>query len=257
MRLMICADTEVGTKVVRYVVEAGDSIDCLVVNAKAPADARARLLDGLPEGSVGRVLSSDDLSRPEVVEELRQRAPDLGILAWWPHIVRQPVLSIPRLGFLNFHPSLLPYNRGKNPNFWSLIEETTFGVTIHWVDDEVDHGDIAFQKRIDKGWEDTGESLYRKALTEIVRLFVDSYPDIRRGAIPRIPQDHGLATFHRASELDSASRLDLDSNHRVRDLLNRLRARTFPPHPACWFVDNDERYEVRISITKVENKYNG
>jgi methionyl-tRNA formyltransferase len=167
------------------------------------------------------------------------------------------VLSIPCLGFLNFHPSLLPYNRGKNPNFWSLIEETTFGVTIHWVDDEVDHGDIAFQKQIDKGWEDTGESLYRKALTEIVRLFVDSYPGIRQGEIPRIPQDHGLATFHRASELELASRLDLDDDSRVRDLLNRLRARTFPPHPACWFVDDGERYEVRISITKVENENNG
>ena len=45
---------------------------------------------------------------------------DLGFLVWWPKIIGNPLLGLPRLGLINTHPSYLPYNRGKNYNFWAL-----------------------------------------------------------------------------------------------------------------------------------------
>lgn len=96
---------------------------------------------------------------------------DLIILAWWPYILKEALIKIPKIGCLNFHPSYLPYNRGKHPNFWSLVEDVPFGVSLHFVDTGIDSGSIAFQKIVPKSWEDTGKTLHEKGKREIVKLF--------------------------------------------------------------------------------------
>jgi methionyl-tRNA formyltransferase len=176
---------------------------------------------------------------------------DLIVLAWWPYILRKSVLEIPRLGCLNFHPSYLPFNRGKHPNFWNIVEEVPFGVTIHWVDEGVDTGDIAFQSIINKSWEDTGKTLYQKAQIEVVKLFKERFADIREGRIPRISQKKYFGSFHKSDELEKASQIELEKEYKARNLLNLLRARTFPPHPGTWFVENGQKFQIRIHITKV------
>ena len=59
---------------------------------------------------------------------------DLGILAWWPRLIKEPLLSMPKNGYINTHPSLLPFNRGKHYNFWALVEQVPFGVSLHFID---------------------------------------------------------------------------------------------------------------------------
>ncbi|MGD9656932.1 MAG: formyltransferase family protein, partial [Methylocystis sp.] len=152
---------------------------------------------------------------------------------------------------LNAHPSLLPYCRGKDPNFWALAEASPYGVTIHHVIAEIDAGPIAFQKENKVGWEDTGASLYRAAERAMEELVAQSWPAIREGEIPRIAQNPASGSFHKRAELEPASCIDLDAPTTGRSLLNRLRARTFAPHPACRFEDRGETYEVRIEIKRL------
>ena len=57
-------------------------------------------------------------------------------------------------------------------------------------------------------------------------------------------------SFHRASELESASKIDLNANYRARDLFNLLRARTFEGYPSCWFEEDGCRYKISIKIEK-------
>lgn len=175
---------------------------------------------------------------------------DIGVLAWWPKLIKQPLLSKPQIGFINTHPSLLPYNRGKHYNFWALVEQVPFGVSLHMLDGGVDSGDVIAQTPIPYSWEDSGETLYVKAGEAMVRLFQGTYPAIRELNFPRQKQDLALGSFHRSIELDGASRIDLDLNYRARDLLNLLRARTFTGHPSCWFADGGEMFEVRIDIKR-------
>jgi methionyl-tRNA formyltransferase len=175
---------------------------------------------------------------------------DLGILAWWPKIIKSTLIDEPRLGFLNTHPSLLPFNRGKHYNFWAIVEQVPFGVTLHFVDSGIDTGNIVAQSKIDYDWSDNGETLYYKAQVAMVELFCKIYPKIRTGKIESIPQNPDKGSFHLGSELDSACKINLDEYYRGRDLLNLLRARTFEGHPGCWFEEDDIRYEVSIKIKK-------
>ncbi len=176
--------------------------------------------------------------------------PDIGVLAWWPKIIRRPLLAMPKQGFINTHPSLLPYNRGKHYNFWALVEQAPFGVSLHFVEEETDSGDIVTQANLPYDWGDNGATLYAKACHETVRLFKETYPIIRTLTIPRHKQDLSQGSFHYAWELEPASVIDLDQHYKARDLLNLIRARTFPGHPACWFSDAGSDYEVRIEIKR-------
>jgi len=173
---------------------------------------------------------------------------DILILAWWPHLLKGPLLEVAPT-ILNTHPSLLPHGRGKDPNFWAIVEGLPFGVTIHHVDATTDGGDIAFQQEIPVTWEDTGATLYVRALAAMQELLQRSLPVIVAGQIPRIPQGSARAP-HRRRELDPASELHLDDTIRVREFLNRLRARTFPPHGACYFTDGDSTFDVRVEIVR-------
>jgi len=175
---------------------------------------------------------------------------DIGFLVWWPKIIKQPLLNLPKHGFINTHPSFLPYNRGKHYNFWALVEQAPFGVSLHFVEEGIDNGDLLAQTPIPYDWEDNGESLYKKAKSAMVDLFKQTYPEIRDLNINRQKQDLDAGSFHFANEINVMSQINLEDTYRVRDLLNLLRARTFVGHPACWFKDGLNEYEVRIKITR-------
>jgi len=258
MKIALFASGQVGEEVARFFGESGEPLSCLGLDSRDPGGLNARIVEASPlRGGAGPVFHSDTLYEPATLEALRALEVDLIVLAWWPYIIRQELITLPRLGCLNFHPSYLPYNRGKHYNFWAIVEECPFGVTLHWVNERIDAGEIAFQSRIETTWEDTGRTLYEKAQREMVKLFVEKFPEIKAGRIPRIPQEPGRGSFHLARELDAASRIELDEAYTARRLLNVLRARTFPPHPAAWFVEGGERYEVRIEIRKVGEERQG
>ena len=176
---------------------------------------------------------------------------DLGLLIWWPRILPPELIGLASVGFFNTHPSFLPFNRGKHYNFWCLVEEAPFGVTIHRALPEVDAGPIVSQFEIPYTWEDDGETLYFKATKAMVELVKETYPLLRSGEFEERPQILTEGSFHYGLEIEEASHIDLDRTYQARDLLNRLRARTFSGHPACSFVDAGERFEVRVDIRRV------
>ena len=177
-------------------------------------------------------------------------SPTVGLLVWWPFLVSERLILSFSSFLVNTHPSMLPFNRGKHYNFWCLVEQCPFGVSLHIVDADIDTGPILFQAPISYDWLDTGESLYYKAQEAMKSLLIEHYPSIRVGNVNPIPQAKGLGSFHLSSEIESASRIDLDSPASAREIFNLVRARTFPGKPSCSFVDRGISYNVTISITK-------
>jgi len=244
MKLLLMADHDVGLAITRWLL-SNYCEDVALVIAAGENDIWKTAQDG---GVPFTVFDSTE-GVCGLIDELNIEC-DIGILAWWPRLIKQPLLGKPRGGFINTHPSMLPYNRGKHYNFWALVEQVPFGVSLHMVNDGVDSGDVIAQMTLPYRWEDNGESLYVKAGQAMVRLFQETYPAIRNLNFPRQRQDLTQGSFHRAVELDAASRIDLDRNYLARDLLNLLRARTFTGYPSCWFNDGGEQFEVRIDIKR-------
>ena len=242
MKLLLFADKFVGLNISKYLLENYPEDLLLVVTKQRNEIFQLVEQCGIPVC----VFETSGSLITRLTDEV-----DLGVLAWWPDILRSPLLEVPRYGFLNTHPSFLPYNRGKHYNFWAIVEQAPFGVTIHWADTRVDTGGIVAQKKIEYDWCDNGGTLYFRAQEETISLFFQTYPLVRIGVFDSIPQDQEIGSYHHSSEIDQVSEINLDRMYRARDLLNLLRARTFEGYPGCWFEESGSRFEISISIKKV------
>jgi methionyl-tRNA formyltransferase len=98
------------------------------------------------------------------------------------------------------HISLLPWNRGADPNLWSFLEDTPKGVTIHYVDEGLDTGDIIVQKEVFFDYSDENlATTYQKLNEEILELFKSEWPLISAGKAPRQKQPMG-GSFHSSKD---------------------------------------------------------
>ena len=118
-------------------------------------------------------------------------------------ILKKEILDLFPDRAINMHISLLPYNRGADPNFWSFIEGTPKGVTIHYLDEVVDTGDIIIQKEIFfvSPEVETLSSSYNKLQKEIQNLFFQNWSSIKNQTNNRTPQE-GISTSHKVKDKD-------------------------------------------------------
>ena len=89
-------------------------------------------------------------------------------------------------------------------------------------------------------------------MIEIIKLFIQNYPIIRKNNYERIKQNPDEGSFHFRKEINAASEIFLEKAYKARDLINLIRARTFPPHPSCYFYDEGKKYEIRTEIIHIQ-----
>jgi methionyl-tRNA formyltransferase len=114
--------------------------------------------------------------------------PEFIISYGYRHIIKQEILNRYSDRAINLHISFLPWNRGADPNFWSFIENTPRGVTIHYLDSGIDTGDIVAQKQVEFSKYDTLRISYHKLHGEIQKLFIDNWTAICAGTCERKKQ---------------------------------------------------------------------
>lgn len=252
--MILLASDWVGLGISAYLATRGQPIDWLILDESDRGRCNAEIRRAIA-GAAGlrRVESAASLSDPAFVQELAKTKPRLGVLAWWPHILKGPVIDVPQMGWINLHPGYLPYNRGKHPNFWCLVDGTPCGAALHFIDRGVDTGPVIARAQTETSWEDTGESIYRRCRDLAVQLFKDNFDAIVEGSAPPIPQGMADGTSHRGGEMDVASEIDLDASYPARRLLNLIRARMFPPHPTAFFRDGNRTYSVQVTIKEIRS----
>jgi len=145
---------------------------------------------------------------PINVEYLKGNSIDFLVSYGYRHIIQKPVIEHLQGRIVNLHISLLPWNRGADPNLWSFLEDTPKGVTIHYVDEGLDTGDIIAQKELffDEEYE-TLATTYEKLNDSIVELFREYWPKIMGGQVQGLKQPVS-GSFHR-----------LEDKHRFEHLL--------------------------------------
>lgn len=180
---------------------------------------------------------------------VRSLEPDIVVAAGFRHVVPPEVLSVPDRGCLNVHPGLLPETRGFNPNVWSIVEDHPAGVTLHYMDDGVDTGPIVAKRRVPTDFSDTGKTLYERLEAASIELFTETWPRIEAGDVTPIEQDDENATTHQKADFVDLCALDPEAEYTVKELLDVLRALTFPPFANAYLELDGERYYVDVDIT--------
>ncbi len=122
-------------------------------------------------------------------------------------ILRRPVLD--QLPIVNLHIAYLPYNRGADPTLWSVLEDSPAGVTIHYMDEGVDTGDVIAQREVALSDDDTLAAAYAKLQDALADLFREQWPAILAGTCDRRPQPPG-GTSHKVADRAAVEHLLTD-----------------------------------------------
>ncbi len=142
------------------------------------------------------VLQPRRVRRPEVVAQLQELAPDLTVTAAFGQILSKEVLAVPRLGSLNVHGSLLPRWRGAAPIHRAVMAgDPETGVTIMWMDEGLDTGDMLLWQALPIGPTETTGSVHDRLAALGAELTLQALELVCSGTAPHMPQDAALATY--------------------------------------------------------------
>lgn len=158
------------------------------------------LLSAYPEALTGAfAATADEVAVTQ--DRLTGEPPDVDFIVsyGYRHILKEPLLSRFEGRIINMHISLLPWNRGADPNFWSWFDRTPKGVTLHRIDASIDTGDVLAQRAASFGEGETLRSSYARLQQIAAELFAASWPQIRVGALDAVPQT-GFGSCHRLKD---------------------------------------------------------
>ncbi len=196
MRIVLIGQAAFGQKVLEALLNKGEQVVAVYV----PPDKPGANADPLKEAAQQQhipVFQPLRMRDPGVYHKFVELAPDLGIMSFVTDILPESILNCPRLGTIQYHPSLLPRHRGRSAINWAIINgDTLTGITILWPDAGIDTGPILLQKQADISPNDTVGSLYYGKLFPLgVEAIMESVDLIYKGQAPRIPQDESQATY--------------------------------------------------------------
>jgi methionyl-tRNA formyltransferase len=163
-------------------------------------------------------------SRGRIAPLLRHFDPDVALCIGFPWKIPPDALAAPRHGIVNGHPSLLPRYRGPSPVSWAIRRgEDEIGFTFHYMDAELDTGNILGQERVPLGFEHSWEELTPKLAT-VVGDLLPRVLDRVEGGDPGDPQDESQASYFRFFEPEYAW---IDWSKPAVDIERQVRAWRF------------------------------
>lgn len=176
---------------------------------------------------------------PIFVEEMKRLDPDLILVNSYSMLLRQDVLSIPQHGAINVHGALLPQYRGCNPIQWALLNnEIGTGVTMHYMSQDFDTGDIIAQRKVPISFNDTWRDIQAKIGQATEVMLREEMPKLLSLSNGRYPQDQSRAKYYKRRRPDDGL---IDWNkHSVLYAYNLVRA-LVKPHPGAFYFFGSEK----------------
>ena len=202
----------------------------------------------------------------EFKDAIRALEPDLVVVVSYGIILPKSFLNIPKLGAINVHPSMLPKYRGPAPIQWAVINgDKTTGVTIMYLNEQMDAGDLIVQQEVEIDPDETTGDLWNRLSTIGAELLLDSVHKIEKGIAPRTvqPEEYTLAPMldKEMSKIDWNNKTAIEIKNLIRGLNPIMGCYSMlgGKKIKLWKVDvlSEEEFEpyVQNGALKVDNEY--
>jgi methionyl-tRNA formyltransferase len=175
---------------------------------------------------------------------------NLGISFMFSHIFSEEIIKLFNKGIINFHPSLLPLNKGANPVTWAIYNNTSHGVTAHLVDTAIDNGPILKQYKIEVRCDHTAEKLYSESIKELEKLLVEVVPGWLKNEITPLPP-LGPSSLHLIEDLKRIKFKDLSEIDDAAELLKLLRATSFSGKNGLRLKIGSDIFDLYLQIERL------
>ncbi len=182
------------------------------------------------------------LKEERVHQFIKTLSPDLILISSFNQILPKAIITIPRIGIVNLHPSLLPKYRGATPTVWALLNgEKETGMTAYFIEDEkIDCGRIITQEKIKIKPSDNDGTLRRRLAKLSEKVLIDTLSLVLKQPKEIFPlQDESEATYYRKRTLEDS---EINPDNSFTDNLNKIKAMS--PYPGAHLMYNGKRYVV-------------
>ena len=201
MRIVFIGAGEIGVPTLQALLRSSEHQLTGVFTHPDKPVGRAQRIEPTPikralAGSKVPILQPARVKDRQAIEEIRALQPDAIVVIAYGQILPREVLEVPRVACLNLHASLLPRWRGAAPIQAAIAaDDPETGITVMYMAEGLDTGDILLQRRIDILPTDTGGSLHDRLALIAPETLLDALQMLAEGDAPRIPQDNALATY--------------------------------------------------------------
>lgn len=232
MKIIFFGAVQFSAAMLSHVLQRGDSIVGVCAGPASFGNADYADLEPLAMSAGVPVKRVDDANHPETLAWVKAHKPDVIFCFGWSRLIRRPLLELAPMGVIGFHPSLLPFNRGRHPLIWALARGLSVtGSTFFFMDEGADTGDILSQKKVTITKEETASTLYKKILNTATRQIDEWIPALASASYARQPQRVSEGNFWRKrSERDG----EIDWRMADEGIYNLVRALS-PPYPGATF----------------------
>lgn len=199
------------------------------------------------------VLQFPTLKKLEVNETLKALNADVFVVVAYGKLIPPSLLTVPRLGCVNVHPSFLPKYRGPSP-IQAAIEngDDVTAVSIMLLDEGMDTGPLIAQKTVEVKNDDTYTSLSERLASVSAPFLVEALRLYISGAVSPTPQDDTNASVTKLLDRESGR---IDWKESAETIERKIRAYT--PWPGCFSVVKHHGKELRVKILKARLGTNG
>jgi methionyl-tRNA formyltransferase len=249
-RIALFANHAPGLEIAAFLAKRSkhDQVCALYVTGEQPENDK-RIIETLNLEDRNVFIGQDEILQLEHIDWFKNQKFDVIICVYWPWLLKNEIYKSVTKS-INFHPALLPVNRGWFPHVHSLIDGSKTGVTLHKIEEEADTGPIWAQREVEIKPTDTAKELYNRLQREIVDLFVDKWDQIKNSEIDATSQDESSAIYHDKNEINDLDLIELSKNYSARDLINLIRARSFGNLGFAYYEENGKKIFLKLSLSE-------
>jgi methionyl-tRNA formyltransferase len=193
------------------------------------------------------VLQPTKIRTPEFLAALGAWHPDVIAVTAFGRILHAPILTLPPMGCVNVHGSLLPKYRGAAPVQWAIINgETETGITTMLMDEGMDTGGMLLQEKLPILPDDTAGTLAPRLAALGGRLLVETLTRLKAGALAPRKQDDSQATMAPLLKKEDGH---MDWTLAAQALVNRVRG--LAPWPGAYTFLGSDRWTIWKAVSNV------
>jgi len=240
MKLVFFGSANFSLRIVQRIKDNFELLGVVIVKPKPKGRGLRIILPKIAQWAQDNrisVFAPEDPNGQEFISILSGLKPDLFVLSAYGHILSGELLKVPRLGGINIHPSLLPKYRGAAPIQRAIMAgEKKTGITIFFMDEKVDHGDIILMKELDIEPMDTSGSLSERLSLMASDLIVDVIKSIAQGSYSTFKQDEKAMSYAQKIRKEE---LIINWSDSTEKIFNLIRALSPNPGARTTFRDKE------------------
>jgi methionyl-tRNA formyltransferase len=260
MRIIFIGTGEIGLPALQALVKSAEhEVLAVVTQPDRPVGRQLKLASSPIKEAAFRlhlqIYQPEKIGTATSIAQMKYLRPDVIVVAAYGQILPKDVLQLPKYGCLNLHASLLPKYRGASPLQAAIAAgEKESGMTVMWMDEGLDTGDILLQESVPLRRRETAETLHDRLAELGAAALMKALPLVAERKAPRVKQDNAKATLTKKLRKEDGH---IKWDRPQREIDAHIRAMTPWPSAYAWVPQEKDLKMLKIFTTILSNRAKG